>query len=259
MRSKTSDYLTILKIDTEPRLHVFEETLNLAEGRELTELLSVIEAAIDHDRETLELEARWSGRKAWTVQHGPEAQELDRRVDAVLSGVSAHLDNQARIYGADHPRAAQAEALRLALFPSGLAYVTQGSFVAESQRVGALMRAAREPERAAAIAELGLADAFARLAELTKAFQTTIMAAEPLSFERLREAREIGEENLAAVIVLILARFSGRDQASREARSELLAPVEAQDRLRSEAFRRRGADRPSSTPAAEGAEDTEAA
>src|SRR5262245_29797803 len=110
MPAMLASLLTLYTFSTGRRLFAMHEVSKRAVGEGLTALANHCDVAIEHDRTTRMLEARWSGRKTG-VQYSPLAKEIDISIDTALSALHDGLELEAKNSAPDDPLGERAETL----------------------------------------------------------------------------------------------------------------------------------------------------
>ncbi len=180
-----------------------------------------------------------------TTLYGTDTFELDNLLDRGLTAVEDFMVGQVRLFPRGHRRADAAEAIRPALFPEGVAAITNQPFVQQHVAVGHLVETYFAPPLAPARADLPDLDVMiARVAEINQQYGVSIDAYDHdrPSQEELRAAQALGQTYLAETVVLILARLVLSPPEQQPAVAALLEPILRQnDAIRATRRRRRPA------------------
>lgn len=241
MRTSTRDYLNSYQLSTTERRLAVDRVVERARAAGEAGLLALAEKAQRHDAETYRLEERWKQQLGREAQHGPRAVEIDQQLDRLLSGIKSILDGQAL---AEEDEALGLAATRMGrmLFPRGLGEITQASFAEQYYQIGRIKEALdADPQAAKDLRLLNLEGSMARLFRLWRDYGAEIqVAATPLSFDELRQARERGEDLLADLVVAILALCDVDEDPDFERRGLFLDPIERQNERMKQIYRGRG-------------------
>jgi len=183
----------------------------------IEDLRALAAEAIAHEERAYELEARWRSRPRGV--HAPEAKLANAELCRTLAGLGHTLRVTARAYGAEDPRAQQAERLHGELFPRGVAYVTRLGYVEQWSRVDTLLARAEDPALQEAARELGVQPLLARVAEVNARLHASLHAIKIQPFAEVAAARKAGQENLSRLAVRLLTRWidGSADGAEAEA------------------------------------------
>lgn len=225
MPAALSALLTFYVFSTGRRLFALQEVKKLATTEGFTTLSTHCDVAIEYDRNTRALEARWSGRKVG-VQYSPLAKQIDIQVDTAVSALHDALELEAKNSAPDDPLAQQAEALRQTLFPSGVAAITSLNYVDELAEVERILGIVKSSEWAPTIAHLGLLRRVTRLEALEPQYRSAVAdPATKLDFAEVRNARIRGQSLLLQAIAIVLGKYSSDSEADIAARTKLLGPI----------------------------------
>jgi hypothetical protein len=200
------------------RIYALGRVLERAKAKDLGELITTIEAAIIHDRHTLELAAARFERTKIPVR------ERDAAVDRTLGTIDHLLSHYAQ---ASNPTAL---ALLTTLFPSGLANHVHLPFVEQAAANERVLGILEGDTHAKWLDAHGLRPLIEELRAGHDAFAAALHArdAETVpSWDEVKQARERGQELYLQIVARIVAQFSDKP----EVRDELLEPIWNQDQL----------------------------
>ena len=159
-----------------------------------------------------------------------EARALSRRIADLVVGAWGMLDGLAR---QEVARSADARALLIAAFPSGLAGHVRASYVDQAAANAALLDLLRAPEHAAVVRWLHLDETADQLATLAPAFVEAMFPAPAVRGVDVAEADRLGENAVMRLVCGIIVAYDEADPARRALRDKLLRPlIRANDVLR---------------------------
>ena len=183
----------------------------------LVQLTKVIDAAITHDRQVLDMDAQWRARKA--AKSSP-VRAKDNAVDRVLTMIDRLLSH----YAQDEDNPGTAAALLATLFPVGVTHHTRLTFVeqaAANERVLAILEA---DTHAKWLNTHGLHALIEELRAAHDVFAATLRgrnATNGPSWDDVKAGRENGQEMYLQVVANIIVHFAG----DLTTRSALLEPI----------------------------------
>jgi hypothetical protein len=225
MDSDAASLMTIYKFPTGRRLWALREIARLALAFAASEIAEHAAAGVEHDTEVAAMEAR--AEDLSRSRYGRDAIAIDRRVDDVLVGTEAHLVARERVYGVRSERGADAALVREKLLPQGAGAITKKAFVPEHERIKALIARARAADLAPIVARIPeLPEMIAELETLNTEYGTVLGAydRDRPAPDDLLAAQARGQEILAEVTAMIVARYA-RQPARRAEREALLEPI----------------------------------
>ncbi|GAB4543990.1 MAG: hypothetical protein Tsb0020_55520 [Haliangiales bacterium] len=226
-------------LPTGRRVRAAEQVAARARARGLNTVADYAADVSTQDRALLAVQERY--RKTRSALHGRQALRLDSAVDRALTVIDRYLAGQLDLFGEQHARGQAAKAMRAALFPAGVAAISQQPYVQEQVAVENLLAVAKSPELAAARAALPEISAmFDHLAERNQEYGEVLfedMSAPNAS--TLREANRDGQRRLAGLVMIIYAHFLTHAPDDDDGLSDLLAPVRYQEESTRVARRRR--------------------
>lgn len=231
MDASLSALLHFYVFSTGRRLFALTEVQKLAGESGHVALGAHCAAAITHDRDTLQKEAKWSNDKS-ASQYAPEAKQTDIVMDVALGALRDSLEADARDAAPGDALGEAAAKLLHILFPQGLAAVTNAPFVdqlAEVQRIIACLQSA---EWASVVNDLSLGRRLTRLVELEKRYASAIaLTTKNISFAEVKDARTKGQQLMLQVVAMILGLFPSDNGPDTAARAKLLGPILRQNEL----------------------------
>lgn len=207
-------------------IHALERVAAAAASLGMDEIVAQAGKAMAQFHRALDLQTRLRVGRA--SLYGPTTFKLDKQVDRGLAAVDDYLAGQTRLFAQGHPRARAAATLRVALFPEGLAAITNQPYVQQHVDVDLMLETYATPELAPARAELTDLDAMMdRVAELNRQYGASIDGYDRgrPSREDLRAAQKLGQDHLAETVVLIAARHILAPPDQRPAVAALLEPI----------------------------------
>lgn len=213
------------KFPTGRRLYALREIARIAMALVANDIAEHAATGVEHDTRVAAMEAR--AEALGRSRYGRHAIALDRRVDDGVVGIEAHLVARERVYGAHSKRGADAALVRSKLLPQGAGAITKLAFIPEHERVKALIARAREEDIAEVVARIPeLPEMLAELETLNTEYGTMLSAYDrdrPAS-DDLLAAQARGQEIMAEVTAMIVARYA-RQPDRRAEREALLEPI----------------------------------
>ncbi len=220
------------------RAFVMREVARRADTVGLADLAARAARAAEHDQEVLAMRNR--RRRANGGHYGPDAVEMDNRVDHCIVGLYGHLESQTRLYR-DMPQGLAATKVLSHLFPSGPGEITQLPYAQQHSTVLGLLEAAESEVLADDIAQLPLLpEILERVRAINEQYAAVLNAYSDVPrSEVVREAQAQGQDMMAEVYILILAHGMDGTPESVEVRDLLLEPIDRQNEAIRQARRRR--------------------
>jgi len=257
----TADLGTLLNLyvfSTGRRLVALQQVQKLASDRGLADLEAHVAAAIQHDRQTLALEKQWETSGASAPKS--EAARIDALVDRTLHALRDAAQAQAEGSEPGDEIAEMTETFLKALFPAGVAAITNLSFVEELAVIDSMIIKLKGP-LAPTVKELGLTRLAKRLTHLADEYRGALADPSPgLKFGDVRAARARGQEMLLEAVAMVLGKHPLSTHQDLASRTSLLGPILKQNEEIGQAVRARralsdvdpatGAPEKSSTPIA---------
>ncbi len=207
-----------------------------ARAADLPELDALAASVEEQARQTADLEQRWSSDRG--VRENDTALDLDRNIDALLTGLRSSVEAWVMLHGDDHPHTEAVTDLGLSMFPEGLAAHTELRWTEQSVANDRLVELLRSSSHADAVSAVGLGTGTDRLAELQARFAAALARERgpKVTFEAVRESR--ASLALAYGHLVAAIRVETGLDPDGERRDALLAPVLEADRA---AFQKRRA------------------
>ncbi|GAB4557403.1 MAG: hypothetical protein Tsb0020_01520 [Haliangiales bacterium] len=238
----TNDILTHYagaSLPTGRRVHAAEQVAARAHARGIDAIANYATDVGAKDRELLAVQERY--RKTRSALYGRQAQQLDSAVDRALTVIDSYLAGQLDLFGEQHARGQAAKAMRAALFPAGVAAISQQPYVQEQVAVDNLLAVAASPELADARAAMPeLAAMFGHLAERNQEYGEVLFEEMDVpSPTTLREANRDGQRRLAGLTMVVYAHFLTQAPDDDAGLSDLLEPIRYQEESARVARRRR--------------------
>ena len=239
MSAVLASLFVFYQFSTGRRLFAMQELQKLAQIEGLTAISSVCTLAIEHDRATRVIEARWAARKTG-AHYAPITKNIDGQVDTALTALHDGLDNEAQNSAPHDPLAAQAEMVRSILFPKGVAAITSLNYVDELTEVDRILRTAKSADWAPVIRDLGLQRRIDRLEALESQYRAAIAdPGDQVVFSDVKAARNQGQSFMLQAIALILGQYPSDSENDVAQRTKLVAPIIRQNEAIREDLRAR--------------------
>ena len=223
---------TFIKLDTFStgrRLFSLGQVQDAARTMPFPALVAHTGMAMDHDRETYQLDLLWAAQKSAPASVKGRAAAVDNQVDKTLSGLRDAATAQAAGAAEDEPIVAQVDRFLGAVFPSGVYAVTSLPHVEQLVAVESILHRL-QGELAPLVTELALTRLVTRLARLTKLYrQAQLEPATQLAFATVNEARVLGQTYLVQTVAMILGRYYLDTPEHAAARAALLGPIAGQN------------------------------
>jgi hypothetical protein len=207
------------------RLFALGEVQKLATEGGHVALVAHCNAALVHDRTTMQKEAVWSTDKT-APQYVPEAKQVDTLVDVALGALRDSLEADVRDAAPGDVLSEKAAKLSQVVFPNGLAAVTNAPFVEQLAEVQRILQCLQSAEWAPVVSDLGLSRRVSRLVDLEKRYGAAIaMTTKSISFGEVKDARTQGQQMLLQAAAMILGLFPSESAADQAGRAKLLGPI----------------------------------
>lgn len=239
-KTKPTDWMNVRRMKPASRVLAlqrmrgdFEEDENLASAR------PTLAAAIELNQRAAEDQRTFKGESDERSLHQERARALDHELDRLLGVVYTVLEGAVRALPKDSEERAQAKRLFEAMFPHGLAAVTQVRFVEQHQLVNGILGVARDgadwrPE----VQSLGLATFFNQIEPVNAAYGAALSdASAARTYDEVRELDTRAYRAYARVVIAAVAAYPLDEDAERL--NAILAPVRAQEEEYREYRRRR--------------------
>lgn len=225
MDSNSASLVNIYRFPTGRRLHAAREVARRALAMVVDDIAAHAQTAVAHDTKVAAMEA--SAEAGNRNLYGPDATGLDNRVDRATVGIDSYLEAQERVYGRDSQRGSDAAFLRHELFPRGAGAITRLPYVREHERINALIERSREANVAEAVARIPeLPAMLTELEAINGQYGASLSDydRERPTSEELAAAQARGQELLAEIVAMILARYALQPDKGDE-REALLEPI----------------------------------
>jgi hypothetical protein len=206
--------------------------------RGLTGLVAHVDRALEHDLGVRARQHAWQETK--NRAPSPAAVKSDIELDRALGSLHDVLAAFAAA-PVDAAFKAPAATLLAALFPAGVAALTQRSFEDEQTAVAHLLTR-MDGELAPAVEQLGLVPHRESIRAHNEALGAQLGAARPagVSFDEVDALDVVGQDLVLETVARILGAFPSASESDRAARAALLAPIaEQSDDVRRARQRRR--------------------
>ena len=240
MDTTLASILSFYAFSTGRRMFALQEVGKEATAAGHAALAAHCDAALEHDRGTRELEARWSGQTS-EARHAPDARQIDILVDAALVTLRDGIDSAARASEPGDPLGEAAVKLEKLLFPTSVADIITLPYVEELAQVARIIATLHSPAWASKVQELGLARQAAYLTGLEKKYRAAVQAPGKVPFAEVRAARLRGQSLMLQAVAMILGLYPSDSAADQAARATLLGPVFVQNAAVREYLRTRRA------------------
>ncbi len=231
-RLSLASYVNLYIFTVGRRLFALRKVLAIPSLREA--LVTHVEMAITHDKETRVMLHRWAQQKTGPVRKS-EARSIDHKIDATLGAIQDVLKGPQKSLPREHPERQAAETLLAELFPQGVGVHTMQSHVDQLSANDLVLGVLEQSEHAATIEARGLLTYVMRLKELNASFREQLERdkAPELAFDTVEAQDALGQEYLLKAFIKIL------DEDDDATRSKLAAPILEQNEAIGEHLRRR--------------------
>lgn len=232
-------YFSFYRFPSGRRSYALYRVAERARERGLTDIAEAAETVIEQCQQTADMQATWNRSRSTPQGRRLEAARLDVLLDRLLGGLASQLASTVHAFG-DEELGKRAAALQSQIFPEGALAITRLSYENELESAEVIHRRLLGPFASDAAA-LGIGPFIDRLGELIPQYREALgqETQRDVTFDQIREARSNDQEAMLRVIVMILGRYPGADQADREVRVHLLAPFMDQQRRLREGFTNR--------------------
>ncbi|ACY14769.1 hypothetical protein Hoch_2224 [Haliangium ochraceum DSM 14365] len=223
---KIDTWLRVNGFSTGRRMFAMARIREVASEMKWKDMVAHCDEALAHDRETRELDQRWTAQRSGAYSNEAVAA-LDNRLDNAVSALRDAAEAQRKGASDDDPLHDLVEGFLREVLPNGVYAVTAAPYVEELSAVQSMLDKLRG-SCASEVEELGLGRQVDRLAEIVPLYEDALAGAAraSLGFSDVRAAREIGQSYLTGAVARILGRFYRSDNAEHSAaRARLLAPV----------------------------------
>lgn len=217
----------LYEFSTGRRQFAMRQVHEQATQRGLADIAAHAALALEHDRQTRALDARWAARGVRPALVNEAAvQQIDVLVDRALSALRAGAEAQADVARPGDGIAQKVAQFLRAVFPLGVVHVTSMAYVEELEAVEGILEKLKG-ELQPLVGELGLTRQAARLEELAGEYRAALQASKgpDLSFDTVRAARARGQQFMLEAVAMIAGRFPSGSAGDVEARTALLGPI----------------------------------
>ena len=225
--------INVAYLTTGRRLYALKAALTTAGAMNLTPLVTLIQAAIAHDTETVAMEDAWARSKQISTARG-RSRELDDSIDAILGSISSILSANIRLFDASHPLAKASQEILSQLFPEGVQPIITLPFEEQLVKNQTIIdRLSGDLDEAVAVTNLP--PYVTQLESLNTEFRDQLAKSKSkeISYDTLEAARDEGNLYIRRIVALILGTFNDVTDTDAENRRALLAPfLEQADRIR---------------------------
>ncbi|MDI3291208.1 hypothetical protein [Polyangium sp. 15x6] len=244
-----SDFIQLVQFPTGRRTYTFYRVYDIAIALSAPAIAALAAEAIVADEKTLALEQRWATKRragtpsAKQLRDQKALQRVDIQLDNALSGLRGA--GESLLKGADEDEdkelIADVESLLHAIFPNGVAAITNAPYDVELALVKAIV-GKLQGDLAPLVEKLGLGVNAARIAKLAQKYDEALKAVDNLDFGVVKAAREAGQNYLLRIVAKILGTYDEPTGDHPQKRAALLAPVIKQsEAIRSHIRARRSA------------------
>lgn len=229
-----SEYINLYNISTGRRLFAFKQVHEAATKRGGAEIAQLAKQGMEHDTQTVALEARYAQSKA-TPQPETNEPKRSRAVDRMLDSTLSALHGGAEAYLHTHDSASEeygaAQAFIREAFPQGPGAITRLPYEGELAQVDHLA-GLFENKLASHIKALSLEKHAQRLEQLRKEYRVELEKPAPdvVTFDQVRAARAAGQQLLVRLTAKVLGAHGGDSDEDVAARRDLFGPIEQQNR-----------------------------
>lgn len=220
--------LSFYAFSTGRRMFALQQVAKEATAAGHAALAAHCDAALDHDRGTRDLEARWAGQTSES-QYTPEARQLDLLVDAALVALRDGVDSAARASEPGDPLGEAAVELGKLLFPTSVADIIKLPYIDELGQVARIVALLGSQEWSPKVKELGLARQAAYLSGLEKKYRVAVQTPGKVAFADVKAARARGQSLMLQAVAMVLGLYPSDSAADQAARAKLLGPVFVQN------------------------------
>lgn len=219
-----NDVFKFNTLSTGRRTFALRKLRPIARQYDFRRLVKRVDYSLQHEDHVRVLDWNWEAFKL--KESVDPIKELDGRLDQTVTAVRDGAVNQAKGARPDDDIVAKVNEFLGQVFPAGVQAITQAPYVEELDKVE-LMLSKLGGELAATVVEFGLGRQVARLAELAVEYRAALEnRPERMSFDEVREARAIGQNNLLSIVAMIVNEYwDDRNPEHLSARSALLAPI----------------------------------
>ena len=234
MSSLVFSLINLIRLKTGRRMYALQNCLDAAgnTGADAA-LIALIEEAIVHDTETVELERSWARSKEISSARG-EAVQLDNQIDGLLGAIHSSLKSTVAVLPGDDPVAVAARKLITRLFPEGVRAIITLSFEDQLVVNQSIIQSLTD-DLAGDAAITGVAPFVKRLETLNARFRTELENnfKKEIDYSAIEAANDKGNLYLRRITAVVLGAWNADTPEDAQKRQTLLAPILEQcDRVR---------------------------
>lgn len=237
MPGSLQPYFDLYQFPTGRRLFALRQVKERAEQMSLATIAELADEAVQHDEQTMHMEAAW--RRARSINEGKReaANVIDVALDRAVGGLHTHLQSLRHAFGDAHPRGKRAAQVLDTLFPEGAGAITTMTYENELAAVEVLLHQLND-DFAAEKQDLNLAPYMELITELKDRFALALKDEQTrdVTYSEIRHARMLGQEGLLRVVAKVLGEYCGPSEEHVTMRHTLLAPVMSQNRRLEERY-----------------------
>jgi hypothetical protein len=234
-----SDLFNIYRLPVGRRVFALRKTRGLIETD--PDQLLLVNAAMAHDTNVLELRAGWLVTKDIAAKYPPRVIELDIEHDRLLASIHRVADGIASGMSEQTPAGAAARRILQNVYAAGVAALIQLEFVQQRESTNTWL-ARLNGELRDDVVLVGVAPMVDRLAQVNAEFGNLLDGFQPpakVTFEQLRTQDLLGQELMLRVVASIAGRYNGHKAGDDDKRTALLSPILAQNQEVAETYRRK--------------------
>jgi hypothetical protein len=224
MNTQLEDLFGFYLFTTGRRLFAIQQVLKAAKQDRWPELVKHLQAALDFDRNTRQLDLIWIQQRGQPL--GAKAQKLDWKLDKTLGSFVKAAISYAEGLDPEDELVAEIETMLKTIAPAGLQAITQLPFVEELSELDRI-NTALDGDLAGTVEKLGSIKLVKRLTKLTSEFRAELETepATRIIFDQVRAARARGQRNMLQAVAIIIGRYHGDSQEHVSKRDILLSPI----------------------------------
>ena len=233
-----SDYFSLRTMPTGRYAFSLKRMRARADAAGLDDVVSRIDRAVEQAQSTLALELKWSKVRNNKSSARGNAAIIDNQIDEQIAAIERRVRAET-VGDEDDPVVEKAREFLAALFPDGVAAITQQAFEVQLGIMDAMMERI-DGDLSAHIAELGLQRHISRLRRLIEDFRTELEDHDDpqVSYDQVKGARATLHEYTCRALVAVFYVLDDEDDQTIETRRHILAPLVRQKELVAEARRR---------------------
>lgn len=207
------------------RLFALQQVRKIAQDMNKTELVTLIDKAIEANVKHIELMAAYQQEQPHK-KGSSAAQGIDWQIDRTLGGLQDMAYALIKGIGPEDPLVPSIEALLKALFPAGLTAITLLPYVEELAQVDRIVKVARS-DYGQLIAAIKLDRFVDRLSNLAKQFRAELESSKPsgIPYDTVRASAAQCQNLMLQVVAYIIGRYHGNSPEHADTRTSLLNPI----------------------------------